>query len=331
MRRWHQLLRGRVRWQDNLGNGVCGLAFDRATVPMNKLLATTLEAQWHAFDARTLHKKSGGHHLQPLVCCACYICCPATFKADWVWARSSGSWVDLLSHVLNCCMAHTAHRACRGTQHRSTVIMHRPPVSCGLGSSLRNMVMWSCGRRIRQGHDAAGAGHHGMGVHAAAAEPGPDDGVRRRRQAGTVQVRVRPPSSCDAVSWVLPRMSQLPQLLRANQVLLQSALAQPVRSADVLHMLTSANTPRLGARYNYPDQRWRKTFGLGGDGKEKEGVAGTTTLIADLQLAGVHLTPVFVRSNCRCRLSPANAPWTCRIEAPGAWQMCSLPVHCCAD
>ena len=55
-----ELLCGRVRWQDNLGNGVCGLAFDRPTVPMNKFLATTLEAQWHAFDARTLHKKSGG-------------------------------------------------------------------------------------------------------------------------------------------------------------------------------------------------------------------------------------------------------------------------------
>jgi hypothetical protein len=41
-------------------------------------------------------------------------------------------------------------------------------------------------------------------------------------------------------------------------------------------------------RYNYPDQRWRNTFGFDGkDSKEKEGIAGTTTLIADLQLTGV--------------------------------------------
>ena len=91
-------------------------------------------------------------------------------------------------------------------------------------------------------------------------------------------------------------------------------------------MCTSDDAPRPGARYNYPDQRWRKTFGLGGDGKEKEGVAGTTTLIADLQLAGVRLTPVSVQSIECCREPPANAPWTCRIEAPGAWQMCRLPV-----
>lgn len=49
----------RVRWQDNLKNGICGMAFDRATIPMNKIIVTTLEAQWHTFDARTFNTKSG--------------------------------------------------------------------------------------------------------------------------------------------------------------------------------------------------------------------------------------------------------------------------------
>jgi WD repeat-containing protein 92 len=65
-----ELFCGRVRWQDNLGNGVCGLAFDRATIPMNKFLATTLEAQWHAYDARTFNNKSGGGSLLPAACTA---------------------------------------------------------------------------------------------------------------------------------------------------------------------------------------------------------------------------------------------------------------------
>ena len=71
------------------------------------------------------------------------------------------------------------------------------------------------------------------------------------------------------------------------------------------------------ARYNYPDQRWRNTFGLGGDGQEKEGVAGTTTLIADLQLAGVPLTSMCGNSHGE---PSANALWTCSMRAPGAWQ-----------
>lgn len=48
-----------MRWQESLGNGVCGLAFDRANIPMNKFVVTTLEAQFHVFDARTQHEKRG--------------------------------------------------------------------------------------------------------------------------------------------------------------------------------------------------------------------------------------------------------------------------------
>ena len=47
----------RERWSANLGNGVCGLQFDRADIAMNKLVATCLEGQCHVFDMRTQHPK----------------------------------------------------------------------------------------------------------------------------------------------------------------------------------------------------------------------------------------------------------------------------------
>ena len=46
-----------VRWQTNVRNGVCGVAFDRRDIPMNKFTVTCLEAQFHAFEARTQHAK----------------------------------------------------------------------------------------------------------------------------------------------------------------------------------------------------------------------------------------------------------------------------------
>ena len=45
----------RPRWAANLGNGVCGLQFDRRDIAMNKLVATCLEGQCHVFDMRTQH------------------------------------------------------------------------------------------------------------------------------------------------------------------------------------------------------------------------------------------------------------------------------------
>eukprot|EP01052_Picozoa_sp_SAG31_P034188 SAG31_NODE_3958_length_3718_cov_1.698259_3_plen_56_part_00 len=38
-----------------MGNGVCGVEFDRKDIPMNKLVVTTLEHLVHVFDMRTQH------------------------------------------------------------------------------------------------------------------------------------------------------------------------------------------------------------------------------------------------------------------------------------
>ena len=48
-----------VYWETNLPNGVCGLAFDRKDIEMNKLLATCLEGKFHVWDLRTKHAKKG--------------------------------------------------------------------------------------------------------------------------------------------------------------------------------------------------------------------------------------------------------------------------------
>ena len=44
-----------LKWDTNLGNGVCGLEFDRVDIPMNKLVVSTLESKFHIFDLRTYH------------------------------------------------------------------------------------------------------------------------------------------------------------------------------------------------------------------------------------------------------------------------------------
>ena len=38
-----------VHWEVNAPNGVCGLAFDRKDIEMNKLLATCLEGKFHVW------------------------------------------------------------------------------------------------------------------------------------------------------------------------------------------------------------------------------------------------------------------------------------------
>lgn len=50
---------GAPRLETNLRNGVCALAFDRAEVAANKLLAACLEGALHALDMRTLHPVHG--------------------------------------------------------------------------------------------------------------------------------------------------------------------------------------------------------------------------------------------------------------------------------
>ena len=48
-----------LRWDTNLGNGVCGLEFDRTDINMNKLVVTTLESKFHCFDLKTYHPERG--------------------------------------------------------------------------------------------------------------------------------------------------------------------------------------------------------------------------------------------------------------------------------
>ncbi|KAK3282590.1 dynein axonemal assembly factor 10 [Cymbomonas tetramitiformis] len=50
---------GKVKWETNVRNGVCDVQFDRKEIQMNKFTATTLESQYHVWDARTLNAKSG--------------------------------------------------------------------------------------------------------------------------------------------------------------------------------------------------------------------------------------------------------------------------------
>ncbi|CAL8258789.1 unnamed protein product [Lota lota] len=48
-----------VRWETNIKNGVCCVEFDRKDIPMNKLVATSLEGTFHVFDMRTQHPTKG--------------------------------------------------------------------------------------------------------------------------------------------------------------------------------------------------------------------------------------------------------------------------------
>jgi hypothetical protein len=81
----------------------------------------------------------------------------------------------------------------------------------------------------------------------------------------------------NAVTTRLALLKMLIQQDASNEVMLAA------------HGCTTSQMQNLRCRYNYPDQRWRHSFGFNGskDSKEKEGIAGTTTLITDLQLTGV--------------------------------------------
>ncbi|XP_046402355.1 dynein axonemal assembly factor 10 isoform X2 [Ischnura elegans] len=52
-----------VLWEANLKNGVCCVEFDRRDIPMNKLVATTLESKFYVFDLLVQHPKQGYPHL----------------------------------------------------------------------------------------------------------------------------------------------------------------------------------------------------------------------------------------------------------------------------
>jgi WD40 repeat protein len=48
-----------LKWETNVKNGVCSVEFDRKDIKMNKLVATTLESQFHVYDLRTQHPEKG--------------------------------------------------------------------------------------------------------------------------------------------------------------------------------------------------------------------------------------------------------------------------------
>ena len=50
---------GKVRWETNVKNGVCGVEFDKRDIEMNKAVVTCLESQLHVFDLRTHHPERG--------------------------------------------------------------------------------------------------------------------------------------------------------------------------------------------------------------------------------------------------------------------------------
>ena len=53
------LTAGKIRWETNVANGVCGLEFDRKDIEMNKLVVTTLESRYRLYDMRTEHPVGG--------------------------------------------------------------------------------------------------------------------------------------------------------------------------------------------------------------------------------------------------------------------------------
>lgn len=49
----------KIRWETNVGNGICSLEFDRKDIQMNKLAVGGLEANFRVFDMRTQHTEQG--------------------------------------------------------------------------------------------------------------------------------------------------------------------------------------------------------------------------------------------------------------------------------
>jgi WD40 repeat protein len=53
------LVAGKIRFETNVSNGVCGIEFDRKDIEMNKLVLTTLESRYRLYDMRTQHPVHG--------------------------------------------------------------------------------------------------------------------------------------------------------------------------------------------------------------------------------------------------------------------------------
>lgn len=48
-----------LRWESNVGNGVCAVEFDRNNILMNKLVVAGLEGKFRVYDMRTFHPEKG--------------------------------------------------------------------------------------------------------------------------------------------------------------------------------------------------------------------------------------------------------------------------------
>ncbi|BDA48861.1 WD repeat-containing protein 92 [Coccomyxa sp. Obi] len=59
--RLFDLRTGTERWSEKLQNGVCTARFDRADIPMNKLLTAGLDGRYCVYDARTQHPQQARH------------------------------------------------------------------------------------------------------------------------------------------------------------------------------------------------------------------------------------------------------------------------------
>ncbi|KAJ3300706.1 WD repeat-containing protein 92 [Borealophlyctis nickersoniae] len=46
-------------WETNVKNGVCSIEFDRKDIKMNKMVVTSLESAFQAYDLRTRHPETG--------------------------------------------------------------------------------------------------------------------------------------------------------------------------------------------------------------------------------------------------------------------------------
>ena len=157
---------GRLRWEAALGNGVCGVQFDRRGIAQNKFAAACLESQYHVFDARTLHPT------QVRVALRCSALRLRALPACALSARGSCGRPDAPGHLLHGPLPPPGHDGCAqlyqqlggaaaGCRHALGACAHTPalwwPLSpqlsscCGLqgyarvtGVAAKGATLWGC-------------------------------------------------------------------------------------------------------------------------------------------------------------------------------------------
>ena len=88
-----------IKWETNLGNGVCHISFDRKDILMNKLHASCLEGQLSVFDMRTYNPKSGFSSLtRNIGKSTVWGCHPSPHDRDIVAVSSGDGSVSLLKY-----------------------------------------------------------------------------------------------------------------------------------------------------------------------------------------------------------------------------------------